>query len=207
MAPEVQVDLEKGADWPGYILKLPIFIKETVAATRTVKYILSKTTGPLELHLGVDNTAAGAALTHRYSGCFFVLPFLAKMSKALHERKSTLQIHRLKSKENSSDPASRHRQCSDEDAMRCLAIMKQQMKGIIDTSREADSSAEPHGEGVQAREEDIRGMRDGTYDEDPEDPENPDNLDETLLMALLDLPDGVTEIDEAAVPPGMEEWQ
>ena len=126
---------ECGFTWSDALAASHIFIKETLAAVWTVRCILTKSTGSVEIHLGVDNTAAVAALTHRYSGCRAVLPPLAEMSRLLDERQSTLEVHRLRSEDNSSDAISRGGTCHPTVERACLDIMQQQTEGIIDMSR------------------------------------------------------------------------
>jgi hypothetical protein len=85
-----------------------IFVKETVAAALTIQKIVQKDRRPgLHVIMGIDNTAAAAAVRRQYSSNEIVMPLLENLADLLRQQKVLLTIIGLRSQDNPADGPSR----------------------------------------------------------------------------------------------------
>ena len=122
-------DLEKGHVWSKGIRKTHIFIKELLAAVFAIRYCLKTLPRSLEINIGIDNTAAAAAIRNMYSGNIMACEILDQLSEELKAHDATVRVWGLRSEDNASDPASRGKIAHEELVEKCFKIMLGQEEG------------------------------------------------------------------------------
>jgi hypothetical protein len=86
-----------------------IFVKELLAATLAIEYVCSTYDEmPLEIVIGIDNTAAAGVLRRLYSSTHYGCEMVDRVVKALGD-KHRLRVISLRSEDNPSDPLTRMR--------------------------------------------------------------------------------------------------
>ena len=123
------MDSEHGHQWSETIGARHIFIKELFAAVFAIRHCLATFPKSLEIHIGIDNTAAAAALRNMYSGNVMACEVLDKLSAELSAHNASIHVHGLRSEDNASDPASRGKTASKELVKECFRIMLAAEKG------------------------------------------------------------------------------
>jgi hypothetical protein len=114
-----------------------IYVKECLAAIETCEYILQVQQKPCIIYLGIDNSAAAAAVRHLHSTNIIVATKLAHLAAKLRECRSAVVPVSLRSRDNAADPVSRGSslQARIEDpglANRCFDMLHSRaMSGII----------------------------------------------------------------------------
>jgi len=98
---------EKGLPWSTNLAGTHIFIKELCAAIFAIRYAIATRPRSLEIHIGIDNTAAAAALRNMYSGNVMACQMLDKISEELAAHDARVHVYGLRSEDNASDAASR----------------------------------------------------------------------------------------------------
>ena len=113
--------------------KRHIYLKELKCALDIVG-ALSARYPETVFDLGIDNTAAAAAIRHMYSGCLEACEWIDAFYAKLLKNGCSVNPWGLKSEDNASDPASRR--CddptvvvSDELRLRCFERIQSQLKG------------------------------------------------------------------------------
>ena len=124
-----RMDSEHGHQWSETIGARHIFIKELFAAVFAIRHCLATFPKSLEIHIGIDNTAAAAALRNMYSGNVMACEVLDKLSAELSAHNASIHVHGLRSEDNASDPASRGKTASKELVKECFRIMLAAEKG------------------------------------------------------------------------------
>jgi len=120
---------EKGLPWSTSLAQRHIFIKELCAAIFAIRYALASRPKSLEIHIGIDNTAAAAALRNMYSGNVMACQLLDQLSTELTAHDARLYVYGLRSEDNASDAASRGRKATDEEVANTFAHLLAQEKG------------------------------------------------------------------------------
>ena len=105
-----------------------IYVKEALAAIRAIQMILDSQTAPCIIYIGIDNSAAAAAVWHLHSMNEIVAIELAKLAYHLRESRSAPIPVSLHSRDNAADPVSRGETLSARSgdpllASRCFQIM------------------------------------------------------------------------------------
>ena len=116
--------------WTDSASKYHIFVKEALSAVWTIKRILRKQGQYHHVVLGVDNTAAAAAIRNGYSSNAMVNDYVADLYRELEEKKATIEIVNLRSADNASDSASRGTLCDKERRDRCFKAMSDGRRGL-----------------------------------------------------------------------------
>ena len=122
-------DLERGHVWSKGIRKTHIFIKELLAAVFAIRFCLKTLPRSLEINIGIDNTAAAAAIRNMYSGNIMACEILDQLSAELKAHDATVRVWGLRSEDNASDPASRGKIAHEELVDVCFRIMLGQEEG------------------------------------------------------------------------------
>ena len=122
-------DFEKGHKFNNGLRARHIFIKELCAAIFAIRYILATKPKGVDIHIGVDNTAAASALRNLYSGNVMACELLDKLAVELTEHGAQLNVWGLRSEDNASDPVSRGKVATDEEVANCYKILLAQEKG------------------------------------------------------------------------------
>lgn len=116
-------DGQYGEIWEESLRSCHIFIKELIAAKRTVIRCMQRASGPIHLILGVDNSAAAQVLRNKYSSNDFVIPHIRELCSEMEKSQCTLQVINLRSKDNASDGPSRGRRATEDEMRRCSIEM------------------------------------------------------------------------------------
>jgi hypothetical protein len=130
-----------------------IYVKEVLAAIRTIKWVLAEReigTG-IVIYIGIDNSAAAAALRCYYSRNRVVASALRNLYQLTSQQRIGIVPVGLKSADNAADPASRGRPILATNGHdqhrtlleRCFEVVSSRMDGIIASTydgRDAPSS-------------------------------------------------------------------
>ena len=152
------VILDFGARWSVDETEWHIFVKEFVAAKRTIIAAIGNKTRQ-HIILGIDNAGAYHVLRRMYSSNSFVIPHLRELAEVLLKSKSLLTCVLLKSAENAADDVSRLRQTITSQTLLTRGIMaRQQMRAALNGYRlntYDDTRAPQVATGVRHRTEDA----------------------------------------------------
>ena len=104
-----------------------IYVKECIAAIWTIQRLIEER--PVRFVIGIDNSAAAAALRRLYSPNGIVASHLSSLATQLERTNSTIQVVGVRSADNASDPASRGGQFSATLAHTCWEILSRAQAG------------------------------------------------------------------------------
>ncbi len=137
-----------------------IYVKECLAAIEACLSILSGQTMPCIIYLGIDNSAAAAAVRHLHSTNLIVATKLADLAEKLRKSRSAVVPLSLRSVDNAADPVSRgsnlQSRTSDPDlADRCFDLLwSRATTGIIANKHQAQEDCSWSKEGPRHSLED-----------------------------------------------------
>jgi hypothetical protein len=113
-----------------------IYIKELWAAIKTIEHVLNlearepSANGHIEIHIGIDNSAAAFALSNMYSRNDFACSLLLNLQRRLENESAVVRIVQLRSEQNAADPASRGTTCTTDLYQRCCNAFAAARNGI-----------------------------------------------------------------------------
>jgi len=111
---------EKGHDWSLGLRPQHIFIKELCAAVFAIKHVISVNPDGVDIHIGIDNSAAANAIRNMYSGNVLACRILDGLHADVARRHARIFVHGLRSEDNASDAASRGRKATEEQVENCF---------------------------------------------------------------------------------------
>jgi len=120
---------EKGHRWSTGLREQHIFLKELCAAVFAIRHVLSANPMGMDIHIGIDNSAAANAVRNMYSGNVMACHILDKLHEQLAARQARVFVHSLRSEDNASDAASRGRKATHELVENCFSRMIAQEEG------------------------------------------------------------------------------
>lgn len=120
---------ERGHRWSRSLQKQHIFLKELCAAVFAIRHVLLTNRRSLDIHIGVDNSAAANALRNMYSGNLMACTILDRLNAELGHHDARIFVHSLRSEDNASDAASRGRLATEDDVRNCYEHLIAQEKG------------------------------------------------------------------------------
>jgi len=120
---------EKGHTWSTGLRPQHIFIKELCAAVFAIKHVISTSPEGVDVHIGIDNTAAANAIRNMYSGNVMACRILDGLYAEVTQRQARVFVHGLRSEDNASDAASRGRKATAEQIENCFRHLTGQEAG------------------------------------------------------------------------------
>ena len=110
---------ERGHRWSISLQGQHIFLKELCAAVFAIRHILTVNPPGVDIHIGIDNSAAANAIRNMYSGNVMACKILDKLRQELSAKQARVFVHSLRSEDNASDAASRGKKASAEQVENC----------------------------------------------------------------------------------------